>query len=241
MKNSFVRIGRAVFLVGVCATLLACSGPMQSPRGPAPLPEVRAPELQGARVFEVDAQASAVHIHVFRGGTLARLGHNHVVTSKDIGGQIWLHATPERSGFVLSLPVARLIVDDPAARAAAGSEFPGEIAPEDREGTRKNMLRAEVLDAQNHPTIRLQSTHVSGSFDQPRITTRITIKGVTRDVVVPVETVIADGQLTASGAFDILQTDFGIKPFSIGLGALEVQDRLHLEFKLLASERTNAN
>jgi hypothetical protein len=31
-----------------------------------------------------------------------------------------------------------------------------------------------------------------------------------------------------------LQTDFGIKPFSIGLGALEVQDRLHLKFVLVA-------
>jgi hypothetical protein len=238
MKDSSIAISRAAIVLGAYALLLACTTTVKVPPV-AVLPEVGVPDLRGTRVFDVDSQASEVHIHVFRGGTLARLGHNHVVTSKDVRGYVWLHAKPERSGFDLTFPVAQLIVDDPVARAAAGSEFPGEIAPEDREGTRKNMLRAEVLDAQSHPTIRLQSTHVSGSLDLPRITTRITIKGVARDVLVPVEVGVVDGRLTASGAFDVLQTDFGIKPFSIGLGALEVQDRLHIEFKLVANLRTS--
>ena len=48
---------------------------------------------------------------------------------------------------------------------------------------------------------------------------------------------IAGAKLTASGEFDVLQTQFGIKPFSVALGALEVQDRLHIEFTIVAEKR----
>ncbi len=39
------------------------------------------------------------------------------------------------------------------------------------------------------------------------------------------------------GELDLLQTQFGMKPFSIALGALEVQDRLHLEFTIEAERQ----
>jgi len=195
---------------------------------------VGVPDLRGATVFNVDSEASTVHIHVFRGGALARLGHNHVVTSKQVSGRIWTHPTLSRSGFELQFPVATLIVDDPAARAAAGSEFASEIAPKDRDGTRQNMLRPEVLDAERHPTITLRSVRIDGSAERPQVTTRITIKGVARDVEVPAVVRIEGERLTAMGEFDIRHTDFEMKPFSVGLGALEVQDRLHIVFEIVA-------
>jgi polyisoprenoid-binding protein YceI len=231
---------RVVALLLACALVTGC--PTTSVRPPetsgAALPVVGAPDLKGATIYTVDSSASDVQIHVFRGGTLARLGHNHVMTSKHVSGRVWTHGAVERSGFELQFPVAQLIVDDPKARAAAGSEFPGEIPEGDRDGTRKNMLRAEVLDAEAHPAIKLQSVRVSGSAGRLQITTRITIKGNARDVVVPASVAMQGGQLRASGEFDIRQTDFGIKPFSIGLGALEVQDRLHVVFSVVAVANT---
>ena len=228
-----VRIAALVLLSGLMA---GC--PTTSVRPPetsnAALPSVGAPDLKGATIYTIDSQPSNVQIHVFRGGTLARLGHNHVMTSKHVAGRVWRHRANERSGFELEFPVAQLIVDDPQARAAAGSEFPGEISEGDRDGTRKNMLRPEVLDADAHPTIKLQSVRVGGSASDLQITTRITIKGVASDVLVPATLAIEGNQLRASGEFDIRQTDFGIKPFSIGLGALEVQDRLHVVFSVVA-------
>jgi polyisoprenoid-binding protein YceI len=226
---------RTASIVAACALLTACpTTAVRPPENRPALPAVRAPDLRGATVFTVDSQASDVQVQVFRAGTFARLGHNHIMTSKHVTGRVWSHPTLERSGFELEFPVAQLIVDDTQARAAAGSEFPGEIPADDREGTRKNMLRAEVLDAQSHPTIKLQSVKVSGSAQRPEISTRITIKGVARDVSVPAAVAIENGRLTATGQFDILQSEFGIKPFSIGGGTLQVQDRLHLTFKIVA-------
>lgn len=236
MKRYVMKSLRIASVLAASALLTACpTTSVRPPESREALPAVRAPDLRGASVFAVDSTASDVQVHVFRGGKLARLGHNHVMTSKHLAGRIWSRTALEGSGFQLEFPVAQLIVDEPRARAAAGSEFPGEIPADDREGTRRNMLRAEVLDAENHPTIKLQSVEVSGSAQRPQITTRITIKGVARDVIVPATVAIEGGRLTASGQFDIQQTEFGIKPFSIGMGALEVQDRLHIVFRVVAA------
>jgi polyisoprenoid-binding protein YceI len=99
------------------------------------------------------------------------------------------------------------------------------------------MLRTEVLDAEHFPAILLRSIRISGSQQSAQVIARITIKEVTRDVTVPTAIAITKGRLTATGEFDIEQTNFGIKPFSIGLGALEVLDRLHVKFTIVAAEQ----
>jgi hypothetical protein len=221
----------------IVAALVLTGCPATSVRPPPPtrevLPEVGAADVRGATVYSIDSQASNVQIHVFRGGTLARLGHNHVVTSKHVAGRAWVQSAANRSGFELSFPVAQLVVDDAQERAAAGSDFPGEIPDDDREGTRKNMLRAEVLDAERYPTISLRSVKLSGTQQKPQVVARIKIKEVSQDVTIPTSVTIEGAKLTARGEFDIQQTSFGIKPFSIGLGALEVVDKLHVKFVLV--------
>lgn len=227
----------------ICLSLLlaACPRPM---RPPPPTPTVpptpSAPsgaDTRGAAVYEVSSQSSQLSIQVFRGGKFSRLGHNHVMTSQQVGGRVWVHPEFSRSGFELSFPVAQLVVDDAEARRAAGSDFPADIPQSDKDGTRKNMLRAEVLDGERYPEVKLRSAHVAGTLEAPQVTAHITIKDASRDVQVPVKLAIEGAKLSASGAFDILQTEFGIKPFSVALGALEVQNKLHIEFKIVAEKR----
>jgi hypothetical protein len=229
----------ARLLIVTCGLLLAAC-PSTVRRGSEPassLPPLAPPDLSGSTLYQVSPSASEVHILVFRGGTLARLGHNHVMTSKAVTGRVWLHPRVDRSGFELAFPVQELIVDDVEARLAAGGDFPPEIPQADKDGTRKNMLRPEVLDGERYPTITLRSARVAGPLASANVTARITIKDATRDVAVPVSVTVAAGRLTAAGELDILQTDFGMKPFSIALGALEVQDRLHVKFKIVADQK----
>lgn len=150
----------------------------------APTPPVEPDE---AAIYKVNPQASRVDILVFRAGALARLGHNHVMTAASLTGHVWVNAALERSGFAFSFPVAQLIVDDPEARRAAGSDFPPEISQADRDATRKNMLKPEVLDAQHYPDITLEGVQVSGTTQIVQITARVKIKGVSRDVPVSVD------------------------------------------------------
>src|SRR5688572_24433773 len=226
----------------ICFSLLlaACPRPV---RPPAPVPTVppaptpAAPDTRGATVYQVDSRSSQLSILVFRGGKLSRLGHNHVMTSHDVSGHAWVHPEFARSGFELSFPVAQLVVDDPQARRAAGSDFPPDIPQSDKDGTRNNMMKPELLDGERYPEVKIRSAKVAGTLQAPEVTARITIKDVSREVQVPVRIAVEGGKLTAGGEFDILQTEFGIKPFSVALGALEVQDKLHIKFTIVAAKQ----
>jgi polyisoprenoid-binding protein YceI len=224
-------------LILLSLSLAGCPRPVRPPPPPASVPSAPEVDLRGATVYEIDPQASELSILVYRGGTLSRLGHNHVMTSKSLAGRVWLQQQFAKSGFELSFPVANLIVDDPQARRAAGSDFPPEIPQADKDGTRKNMLRPDVLDAEHYPRVEVRSVKVEGTLQAPQLTARITIKDASRDIAIPAAIAVDGSRLTASGEFDILQTDFGMKPFSVALGALEVQDRLHLRFKLVATKK----
>lgn len=235
---------RAGVLLLLCLGLTGCPRPVQPPAPtpsvpppPAPVEPAPPPSEEGATIYEIDPAASVLHIHVFRGGTFARLGHNHVVSSKSVTGRVWMRQQLSKSGFELSFPVEDLIVDDPEARRAAGDDFPPEIPAADQEGTRKNMLRKEVLDAENYPKVTVKSAALAGSIQAPNITASITIKDTTREVVIPARLTVSGTKLTASGEFNIKQTDFGMKPFSVALGALEVQDQLRIRFDLTAVQR----
>ena len=235
-----MQLGRIAAVVLLGTLLAGCPGgvrppPPATPTPTVPAPAPKAPEVTGATFYTIDPVASDVNILVYRGGLMARLGHNHVMTAKSVRGKVSLHPDLSKSGFDLSFPVAELIVDDAAARKAAGEDFPGEIPQKDRDGTRTNMLKPEVLDAEHFAYVKLRSVSIAGSPQSARIVARITIKDVSRDVEVPVSIVSTPTRVTASGQFDIKQTEFGIKPFSVGLGALEVVDQLQIRFKVVAT------
>ena len=238
------QLTRVGGLIGLSLLLAACPRPVRPPpprptEPPAPTqPQAPgAPDTRGATVYDVSPQNSQLAIYVLRGGKFSRLGHNHVMTSQNLTGRVWVHPDFGRSGFELSFPVAQLVVDDAEARRAAGSDFPPDIPQSDKDGTRKNMLKPEVLDGEHYPEVKLRSAKVGGTLEAPQVTAHITIKETSRDVEVPVKIEAAGAKLTASGEFDVLQTEFGMKPFSVALGALEVQDRLHIKFKVVAEKK----
>jgi polyisoprenoid-binding protein YceI len=230
------RIG-AIALIASALLLAGCPRPrvVEAP-SPPKTTAVPARQLEGATIYTIDPAASQVHVLVYRGGPMARLGHNHVMSVRSLAGRVWVHPQHfERSGFQLKLPVNEVLVDDRAARLAVGSDdFPPDISEKDKAGTRTNMLRAEVLDGAKYPFIELTAVRISGQPAQPEITAAITIKGVTREVKVPATVAIDTTHVHAKGEFTLRQTDFGITPFSVAMGAVQVQDELRISFALNA-------
>jgi polyisoprenoid-binding protein YceI len=218
------------------AGLAACQSQAVRPATPAVTPADTV-GTAGAVRYEVDGAASRVHVLVYRGGTMARLGHNHVVSSRSLSGVLFLHDDIARSRIVLNLPVPSLIVDDPQSRLLEGPDFAAEVPEDAREGTRRNLQRPEVLDGESYPVIALESVAVTGSRAQPTLLVRVTIKGISRDVTVAAKVREQGDRLVAEGEFDILQSDFGIAPFSVALGALQVQDRLRVTFSIACRRR----
>jgi polyisoprenoid-binding protein YceI len=224
-----------VLLSAILLNSCAVSPPEQPEVTPAPAAAQASypPDLQGAQLYRIDAAASSVHILAYRGGTMARMGHNHVISSTNFSGFIWRGSTLQGSGFNIVVPVNDLIVDDDEARKAEGAEFPLNIDDEARQGTRKNMLSEQVLDGAHFRSITIKSVAMTGTLDAPQVRAALQIKQQTREVTVPVT--IEDGgtQLTVRGEFKFLQSDFGIVPFSVGMGTLYVVDSVTIRFDLV--------
>lgn len=229
---------RIVAIVALALALSACPTPRRPTPSQPPVPSVQAgvPTFPGATAHRVVPEESLLRILAMRGGKLASAGHNHVIASHHLGGTVWLHEEPARSGFQIVLPVAQLEVDDQQLRAQEGEDFAREVPLQAREGTRQNMLGAALLDAERYPAITLTSLGISGTLDSMQARTRVEIKGEEHEISIPVS-VQRDGErLVATGEFALKQSDLGLAPFSVMLGALVVQDELEVKFRIVAQQ-----
>ena len=215
--------------IAVCVALASCApAPRETPTetgAPTDFPEreYRQAAAAGKAVYRIEPATSIVVIEVRRGGSLARLGHDHVVASHDVRGYV----LPADARADVYVPLEALVVDEPALRAAA--HFDTTPTDADIAGTRRNML-GRVLDADAHPFARV-SVHRA---DAEHADADVALHGVLRTVRVPIELVIDADRLDVSGDLTLRQTDFGIVPLSILGGAVQVQDELALHFTLHA-------
>jgi hypothetical protein len=165
---------------------------------------------------------------------MARFGHNHVMVHRAVGGWVDAADTASAASFALRVPVADFIVDDVEARAEEGPDFSEEIQEDARSGTRHNMLSAALLDAERFPAITLTSVAVTQTPGKRVATLAVEVAGNESTLVVPFTLETSDGRLTASGTVVLRQSEMGLTPFSVMLGALQVQDEVTVKFKLVA-------
>lgn len=229
-------------LTVVMAGLMSCTLPPSNEPLPRPpklaLEPTSLPPSWSAQTapqtFHINAEASELHLLVYRGGTLARLGHNHIISSRSVSGSLWRGQSLQLSGFAITIPVNTLIVDDNEARAKEGDDFPLNVTEDAKQGTKTNMLRDTLLDGAHYPEITIRCISLQGEVDAPLAVAALRIKDRTRQVSVPVTVSTVDGRLHVKGTFDIKQTDFGITPLNVAMGALLVLDTVKIKFELVA-------
>lgn len=224
----------AILLVGCGAPQ---TRPAQSVSGePATPPVVGALPTppSGVPVYRIDGGHSELRLLVYRAGPMAKFGHNHVMVNDAVSG--WVAAADGVAGAALSLsiPVAAFVVDDAAARAAEGADFSEEVAGEARDGTRHNMLSEPCLDGDRYPSITLTSRAVTMVDGKPVATLAVSVAGHESTLVVPFVLTTASDRVSGSGTFVLRQSDLGLVPFSILLGALQVQNDITVKFNLVA-------
>jgi hypothetical protein len=162
-----------------------------------------------------------LRILVYRGGTAARLGHNHVLRAGD------LRVDWPATGPVLRFRLDVLAIDPPALRARLGEAFASAVGDDARAGTQANLLKA--LDVAMHPEVVVRTLQQVGEGGRRAVEAEITLHGVSRRQWFLAE---VDGR-RARGEVVIRQSDFGIQPFTVLAGLLAVQDALVVQFELL--------
>ena len=178
------------------------------------------------RTFTVEPDRSHAMIAVGKSGAFSFAGHTHEVDAPLSGGSVRLDSdAPSKSDVKLQFNAAKFHVSEKGE--------PAGDAPKVQEA----MLGEQVLDVKKFPTIAFESTSVTAKGAAPSLDLtvegRLTIRGTTRAVTAPVAVRIDGAMLTATGKFLIKQTDFGIKPISVG-GVVKVKDELVITFTIVA-------
>ncbi|HYD81328.1 MAG TPA: YceI family protein [Paucimonas sp.] len=223
------KAGRFMFcaaLLGGCAPSALPPAAPEATRAPAGFPEAyyRAGAAQ-RKILRIEPGRSLVVIEVRRGGPFARLGHDHVVSSRDVAGYV----DPESGRADLYVPLDRLVVDDPALRAEARLDT--QPSADDIQGTRRNML-VKVLEAERFPFALVHVRRASAAHSAVDVV--LTLHGVTRRFEAPVRIESGPDGLTVAGRLAFNQTDFGMTPMSVLGGAIQVRDELELRFRIAA-------
>lgn len=147
-------------------------------------------------------------------------------------------------GHDLTIEVTRwsatvTVADDPAGSSVAAEietgsfevrEGVGGVKPlssSDKAEILKN-IRDKVLKTGEYPAITFRSTSVAGTPEAFDVGGDLTIRGVTRPATVHGR--ISGDRLTGSAT--VVQTHWGIKPYSAMLGQLRVADAVTIEFDL---------
>lgn len=215
-----------------------CAPAVQPPAGPedtAPpsLDErfYRDAAARGEPVYRIDTARSLGTVRTYRAGALARIGHDHVIASRDLRGFVYLPADPRAARADLYLPLDTLTVDEPALRAVLGLTTTPTAT--DIEGTRTNML-TRTLDAARYPYLSVRLAGITGALPVLAADADIRLHGQTHRQSIGLDVDTGGGELRVSGQFTLKQTDFGITPFSVLGGALQVADGLETRFEIIA-------
>jgi polyisoprenoid-binding protein YceI len=174
--------------------------------------------------LDLDQRAGLLYARLWkvRGTIGSGFAHDHVIAAKRWRGRIVYTPDPIKCDVRFSLAVADLDPDDPALRKRFAIE--GELSDDKREDVADNMRRPDQLDAAKHKTIAFQSTAChgrGGRLGTIDVEGDVTIRGKAKRVRFPLEFEWAKNLLTAKGSFVVQHEDFGMTPYSTGLGAIK--------------------
>jgi hypothetical protein len=191
------------------------------------------------RVYRVDENQSELRVLVYRAGPLARFGHNHVIVNRAVRGSVSVaDAAAGGSVFSLTMPAAGFVVDDAQSRREEGVDFAAEVPDDARTGTLHNMLSTAMLDADEFPVILISgvvaaASHGAESGEMTAVVA-FSVAGHESKIEVPFALQIDAARLAATGTLELRQSALGLTPYSLMLGALQVQDTMTLKFKIVA-------
>jgi YceI-like domain len=197
--------------------------------GESPWPEVlRTP----GKTYRIDESRSELRILVYRAGPLARLGHNHVVVNRSLQGAA--KVAGGKSGFWLTVPAQGFVVDELQARREEGADFTADVPDDAKAGTLEHMLSAAVLDAGEFPEITVRGVARAPGTNPMMATLTMRVAGHESILEMPFKLDMDSRSLSAEGSLKVRQSALGLTPYSLMLGALQVQDALTVKFKIVA-------
>lgn len=171
--------------------------------------------------YPVGPQSGRLLVKTARTGLGAKAGHDLTIEVTRWHGNVVIDAANPAGSSV----TVEADVDSFEVREGTGGVR--SLTDADRADI-KNTLRHKVLNAGQYPRITFASRQVGGTEESFSIDGDLTIAGVTQSVTVRGR--IAGGR--AVGSAVVVQSRWGIRPYSAFLGALRLRDEVDVEFDI---------
>jgi polyisoprenoid-binding protein YceI len=170
-------------------------------------------------------ESGQILVKTGRTGLGSRAGHDLTIEVTRWEGSATIDtADPSRSSVAVTVDVGSLEV-----REGTGGLKP--LTDSDR-GTIQRTIREEILNTAQYPTITFRSIWVEGTPESFTLAGELTIKEETRPISVTARTT---GDDSVSGTATVVQSQWGIKPYSAFFGALRLADPVVVEFQVTLS------
>jgi polyisoprenoid-binding protein YceI len=171
-----------------------------------------------AGAYRFGPELGRLLVHTTRTGLGAKAGHDLAIEVTRWHGRATVDpATPANSSVTVE-------VDADSFEVGEGTGGVKPLSDADRAQIHKTLK--EVLHTAQHPTITFRSRRVAGSATSFACDGELTIMGVTQPVTLQGR--VTDGRVV--GGATVVQSRWGIRPYSAFFGALKLSDEVKVDF-----------
>jgi polyisoprenoid-binding protein YceI len=171
-----------------------------------------------AGAYRLGPKSGRLLVNTTRTGLGAKAGHDLTIEVTRWHGHARVDtAVPANSSVTIQVDAESFQV-----RQGTGGVKP--LTDADRAEISKTLK--QVLHTAQHPTITFRSRRVDGSAGSFTLDGELTIMGITRPVTI--QGGVTDGRV--AGGASVVQSRWGIRPYSAFFGALRLRDEVKVDF-----------
>lgn len=168
-------------------------------------------------VYRIGPESGRLLVRTARTGLGAKAGHDLTIEATRWQGEVTVAGDASNAAISLDVEVDSLEVRE-------GTGGVKRLTDSDRGDIQKTM-RQKILRTDRYPSITFRSTRVEGTPEAVTVTGDLTIVGRTNPVTAHGR--LDDGHL--HGTATVVQTRWGIKPYTGFFGALKLRDEVEIE------------
>ena len=153
-------------------------------------------------------------------GPAAKMGHRLTITFASWRADVqWRGKQPVAVEFVVDVDSLQVVKGEGGVTPLTGPE---------KGVVRSNALKS--LNAKKYPQIRFSTEGITATDDGYRLDGTVEIHGTSRPQTVELAVEDSGGVWAMSASAPVVQTQFGVKPYSLFVGSLKVADEVTLRF-----------
>lgn len=162
-------------------------------------------------------------LRTYRTGIGSRIGHDLTIEVTDWNGTARVNPDDPACSEV----TVRVNVDSLEVREGTGGLKP--LTDGDRAEIKKRM-REKILKTGSHPEITFAANGFSGTPTDLGVEGSLTIMGIRRPISFRASVLDQEEPAWVKGQAQVLQSEWGIKPYSAFFGALQLRDAVEIDF-----------